>query len=492
MIVLSKEQVMSSQTLVARDVGAVPYEKEAVSARSNAFYARMVLLGGTCIAVGILWDISWHRTIGRDTFWTPAHMAIYLGGMLGGFTCGWLVIRTTFFGSNADKEGAVRIWGFRGPLGAWVTIWGAFAMLTSAPFDNWWHDAYGVDVKILSPPHTVLALGMWGVVLGALLLILREQNLAIPIQKTGQPFPVRFDPAESFEREVPPHPGPLPQGEGEPIADQRRNYGSLNSEDGQRGLPLLGERAGVRGTATSDYPELQEGNNRAGQSSRLLYIYASGVLVVMASVFLIEYSWPNQQRTSAFYLASTATFPMYLMWLARGSKFRWAATWIALTYMGITAMMGWVLPLFPGQPRLGPIHNPVTHFVALPFPLLLVVPAFGIDLVRGWIGQGRGWLRDLAISMLAGVLFLILFLVTQWFFSAFLISHAAENWFFIVKNHWGYLENHGDWRNRFWSETYPKYNPPLTVKGLLISLVLAVAASRVGLWLGNWMVKVRR
>jgi hypothetical protein len=98
----------------------------------------------------------------------------------------------------------------------------------------------------------------------------------------------------------------------------------------------------------------------------------------------------------------------------------------------------------------------------------------------------------LAISVLAGVLFLILFLVTQWFFSAFLISHAAENWFFIVKNHWGYRENHGDWRNKFWSETYPQYNPPLTIKGLLLSLVLAVTASRIGLWLGNWMVKVRR
>ena len=70
------------------------------------------------------------------------------------------------------------MWGFRGPLGAWVTIWGSLGMLTSAPFDNWWHEAYGVDVKILSPPHTVLALGMFGIVLGALMLVLREQNLA--------------------------------------------------------------------------------------------------------------------------------------------------------------------------------------------------------------------------------------------------------------------------------------------------------------------------
>src|SRR5215471_15598081 len=150
--------------------------------------ARAVLVGGTFIAIGILWDISWHRTIGRDTFWTPAHMAIYFGGLLGGLTCGWLVLRTTFLATQQQKAAAVRLWGFRGPLGAWVTIWGALAMLTSAPFDNWWHDAYGVDVKILSPPHTVLALGMWATVLGALMLILREQNLAPP----GQAEPGRL------------------------------------------------------------------------------------------------------------------------------------------------------------------------------------------------------------------------------------------------------------------------------------------------------------
>src|SRR5215468_10466909 len=100
--------------------------------------ARAVLAGGASIAIGILWDISWHRTIGRDTFWTPAHMAIYLGGLLGGLTCGWLVIRTSFFASDEEKAAAVRVWGFRGPFGAWVTIWGTLAMLISAPFDNWW------------------------------------------------------------------------------------------------------------------------------------------------------------------------------------------------------------------------------------------------------------------------------------------------------------------------------------------------------------------
>jgi hypothetical protein len=44
----------------------------------------------TGIAIGVAWDISWHESIGRDAFWTPAHMVIYFGGMLGGFTGGWI------------------------------------------------------------------------------------------------------------------------------------------------------------------------------------------------------------------------------------------------------------------------------------------------------------------------------------------------------------------------------------------------------------------
>ena len=137
-----------------------------------------MLVGSTSIIVGLLWDISWHMTIGRDTFWTPAHMAIYLGGVLAGICGGWLALKTTFAGTPQEKETAVRFWGFRAPLGAWVAIWGAFAMLTSAPFDDWWHSAYGLDVEILSPPHTVLAAGMIGIQLGAMLLVVAPQNRA--------------------------------------------------------------------------------------------------------------------------------------------------------------------------------------------------------------------------------------------------------------------------------------------------------------------------
>ena len=140
------------------------------------WYCLAVIFGATCIPIGALWDISWHSTIGRDTFWTPAHITIHLGGLIPGFTAGWLALRATYFGTPEQKAAAVSLGPFRAPLGAWVIIWGAFAMLFSAPFDDWWHNAYGLDVEILSPPHTVLAAGMYAVAIGALLLVLSFQN----------------------------------------------------------------------------------------------------------------------------------------------------------------------------------------------------------------------------------------------------------------------------------------------------------------------------
>ena len=138
-----------------------------------------VLFASASVIVGVIWDISWHRSIGRDTFWTPAHLAIYLGGVVAGLSCGFLALKTTFAGSAAERDAAVHFWGFRAPLGAWVCIWGAFAMVTSAPFDDWWHNAYCIDVKIVSPPHILLAFGIGAIQCGAMLMALAQQNRSV-------------------------------------------------------------------------------------------------------------------------------------------------------------------------------------------------------------------------------------------------------------------------------------------------------------------------
>jgi hypothetical protein len=138
-----------------------------------------VLAASTAIVVGLIWDISWHRTIGRDTFWSPPHLMEQFGAIVAGLSCGYVALSTTFRGSTKDRNSSVRFWKFfQAPLGAWVCVWGTIMMITSAPFDNWWHNAYGLDVKIISPPHIVLAAGMVGIQLGAMLMAVGAQNRA--------------------------------------------------------------------------------------------------------------------------------------------------------------------------------------------------------------------------------------------------------------------------------------------------------------------------
>ena len=140
------------------------------------WYVRCSAIAVTSTTVGLYWDISWHTSIGRDTFWTPAHLCIHFGALVAGFSSIYLILSTTFGKNHAARDSSVRIWGFYGPLGTFVSLWGGLTMLTSAPFDDWWHNAFGLDVQILSPPHVVLVLGIFTVGLGGLLLAIAEMN----------------------------------------------------------------------------------------------------------------------------------------------------------------------------------------------------------------------------------------------------------------------------------------------------------------------------
>jgi hypothetical protein len=142
------------------------------------WYLWCAALAVTSAYIGVYWDISWHRSIGRDSFWTAPHLAIYACGVLAGVSSAYLILTATFGRADALRDLSVRIWGFRGPLGAFISAWGGLAMLVSAPFDNWWHSAYGLDVRIVSPPHMVLAAGFLGIELGTVMLLLAFMNRA--------------------------------------------------------------------------------------------------------------------------------------------------------------------------------------------------------------------------------------------------------------------------------------------------------------------------
>src|SRR6266446_4975705 len=161
------------------DVVTLPQTQRALAAAEKLPRSVYVAVAGlACLPIGLLWDISHHSTIGRDTFWTPAHILIQLGGIVPALLFASIALKTTFRGTQEERDASVSFWGLRAPLGVWVTIWGALAMMTSAPFDDWWHNRYGLDVKIVSPPHAVLGLGMFAVGMGVLLFVFSSQNRA--------------------------------------------------------------------------------------------------------------------------------------------------------------------------------------------------------------------------------------------------------------------------------------------------------------------------
>jgi hypothetical protein len=381
---------------------------------SWAIYA--VLFASTSVILGVIWDISWHRTIGRDTFWTPAHLGIYLGGIVSGLTCGWLALRTTFAGSASERAAAVRFWGFRAPFGAWVSIWGAIAMLTSAPFDDWWHNTYGLDVKIVSPPHMVLAAGIGAIQAGAMLMALASKNRA---------------------------------------GGERRDL------------------------------------NR-------LFLLGAGLLLLLAATVATEYTQRWDMHQSNFYQVSAGVFVFFLVSAARAARTQWPATTVALIYAAFQMVMLLLLPLFPGQPLLGPIFVQVDRFMPPDFPLLLVVPALAIDVLIRRVAAGasgvpttgtlRGavaW-RDWGLAALLAVVFVVTFLAVQWPFADFLVSPWARNDFFG-----SHRMDYGvppDIQQRFY-----QLNPPDNLAaGLPIAIAIGFVSARLGLWWGNWMSRVRR
>jgi hypothetical protein len=377
-------------------------ERTSASVREAAipWYLWCAVIAVTSAMIGGHWDISWHRSIGRDTFWTPAHIAIYLCGVLAGISCGYLILSRTF--GNVDDAATVRMWGFRAPLGAFLASWGGVAMLTSAPFDDWWHNAYGLDVKIVSPPHVLLIFGLGMIMLGSLILTLGQMNRA--------------------------------------EAELKKKLNGI-------------------------------------------FLYIGGMLIVLLMVLLMEFTERIHMHTAGFYEKVCFAIPLIAAGIARASGMRWAATITTGIYSLFLIGNVWILPLFPAEPKLGPVYYPVTHFVPPEFPVLFIVPAVLLDLLWQRTGSWNKWL----LALVSGLLFLGVFAAVQWPFADFLMGPSSRNWIFGT-NYFGYYTHPNSFvfqhkflpmEANFW-------------RGMAIAAMFAVLSMRAGFGWGDWMRKIRR
>jgi hypothetical protein len=135
-----------------------------VSADSPLAYRRAALWGALAAKVvgawGLGWDIQWHMTIGRDSFWIAPHLMIY-GSVVVGLALGWGVLAYEWWCSVPSTRG------FR------LAALGLVLVVLAAPIDDLWHRLFGIDVTLWSPPHL---LGLVGVTINTLgcALIARE------------------------------------------------------------------------------------------------------------------------------------------------------------------------------------------------------------------------------------------------------------------------------------------------------------------------------
>ena len=369
------------------------------------WYIWCCVLAITCSGVGIIWDISWHKSIGRDSFLTPPHVLVYLSGILAGFSCGYVILATTFGRHPDTRSAAVKMWGFRGPLGAFLCAWGGVAMIASAPFDNWWHNAYGLDVKVLSPPHIVLTFGLIAIRFGTLLFIL----------------------------------------------------GQLTRASGRTKTILSG-----------------------------LLLYSFMTLMGISLGAFQELTVRPYMHSAQFYVVVCATVPLWLATIGAASSSRWACTIVAALYTIYFLSFIWILPLFPAEPKLGPVYHSVTQFVPPDFPLLLIAPAFAIDLLRPRFSNWPAWRQ----AIVTGSVFLGVFAIVQWIFADFLQSPAARNRIFGTQYIPYFIPSDSAYV-RYLFVSFERSAAEFW-RRMALALVAAVIMTRIGLAWGAGMRKLQR
>src|SRR6266542_4035139 len=139
------------------------------------------LLAGLCFLAGGAWDIAWHVDRGREGFWSPPHLLIY-GGLCLGVAMpmvALLVGRATASRPEGELAGpTVQLLGARLSPAALVGGLGALLAIGAGPFDEAWHQLFGLDVTIWSPPHLQLIAGAFATVLGVVIGLSGEINRA--------------------------------------------------------------------------------------------------------------------------------------------------------------------------------------------------------------------------------------------------------------------------------------------------------------------------
>ena len=145
----------------------VPTPEDASHARGDPapFGGRTWLVGPFVLAFlaalfGTYWDDAWHTERGRDSFFIAPHVTLYAGiALTGAVSFAWAAF--------VARERGVRAALSYPPLT--IAAVGVATTLVAGPIDNVWHELFGRDSVIWSPPHM---LGVAGVIAAAAAFVL--------------------------------------------------------------------------------------------------------------------------------------------------------------------------------------------------------------------------------------------------------------------------------------------------------------------------------
>src|SRR5680860_1919228 len=124
------------------------------------------VLGWPIVVAGLLaifatyWDEAFHTDVGRDSAWAAPHVLLYgsVGVVgLGVATWGLLVL--------AGTRSLRATLGHTSLMAAGL---GGLGALAAAPIDAVWHEAYGRDAVLWSPPHMLVVFSATALTLGVI------------------------------------------------------------------------------------------------------------------------------------------------------------------------------------------------------------------------------------------------------------------------------------------------------------------------------------
>jgi hypothetical protein len=212
------------------------------------------------------------------------------------------------------------------------------------------------------------------------------------------------------------------------------------------------------------------------------FLFLFGMTIGIAQ----EYTFRPLMHGAQFYVVAALIAPILMAAIAVTTDHPWAITITTAMYTATHLAFTWILPLFPAEPKLGPVYQKITHLIPPDFPMLFIVPAIVLDLVRRRIKGWNRWAQSAAL----GTTFLVSFIAVQWPFANFLMTPASRNWFFATNNFPYFIRPQSPWAMNQFVPT--EATPAAFWMRMGIALLTAVIMTELGARWGNWMRRIRR